>query len=417
MKYGLIGERLGHSFSPELHSRLFGYEYELCELKKDELDAFMKKKDFKAINVTIPYKEAVIPYLDELSERAKKIGAVNTVINKDGRLYGDNTDFLGLLALINRVCPDVKGKKVLVLGTGGTSKTARAVCEHLGASFIYTVSRTKKDGCITYEDAKNLHNDAEVIINATPVGMFPNIGVSPIDLSVFPSLICVVDAIYNPLRTELLLSARRRGISSEGGLYMLVYQGAFAGEKFIDKRLADDKADEVFKSLFKEKENIVLVGMPSSGKSTVGKILSAETGKAFIDTDEEIVKRTGKEISDIFKEKGESYFRLLESEIIKELSLKEGAVIATGGGAILNERNIELLKENGRVYFLDRPLDLLITTSDRPLSSNSADLTKRYNERYSLYCERCDKRIDASGTPEENARIIKEDFYDENTCN
>ena len=417
MEYGLIGERLGHSFSPELHSRLFGYKYELCELQKDELDAFMKKKDFKAINVTIPYKQAVIPYLDEISERAKKIGAVNAVINKDGRLYGDNTDFLGLLALINRVCPDMKGKKVLILGTGGTSKTSRAVCEHLGASQIYTVSRSKKDGCITYEEAKGLHSDAEVIINATPAGMFPNVGVAAIDVSDFPSLLCVVDAIYNPLRTELVLSARKRGISSEGGLYMLVYQGAFAGEEFIGERLSEGKADEVFKSLFKEKENIVLVGMPSSGKSTVGKILSRETGKLFIDTDEEIVRRTGKEISDIFKENGEEYFRSLESEIIKELSLKEGAIIATGGGAILNERNIELLKENGRVYFLDRPLDLLITTSDRPLSSNRSDLTKRYNERYSLYCARCDKRIDASGTPEENAKTIIEDFYDEDTCN
>lgn len=417
MEYGLIGERLGHSFSPELHARLFGYKYELCELKKDELDAFMKKKDFKAINVTIPYKEAVIPYLDEISERAKKTGAVNTVINRNGRLYGDNTDFLGLLALINRVCPDMKGKKVLVLGTGGTSKTARAVCEHLGASLIYTVSRSRKNDCITYEEAKNLHNDAEVVINTTPVGMFPNAGVTPIELSDFPSLICVVDAIYNPLRTELVLSARKRGIPVVGGLYMLVCQGAFAGEEFTGERLEDGKADEVFKSLFKEKENIVLVGMPSSGKSTVGKILSAETGKIFIDTDEEIVKRTGKEISDIFKENGEAYFRSLESEIIKDLSLKEGAVIATGGGAILNERNIELLRENGRVYFLDRPLDLLITTSDRPLSSNRSDLKKRYNERYSLYCARCDKRIDASGNPKENAITIIEDFYNEDTCN
>ncbi len=415
MKYGLIGEKLGHSFSRDLFASL-GYEYELRELDRDELDAFMKEKDFSGINVTMPYKEAVIPYLDEISEIAKKIGAVNTVINKDGYLFGDNTDFYGLSCLINRMGADLKGKKVLILGTGGTSKTVTTVCEAMGASEIYLVSRAEKAHSITYEEAKKSHSDAEIIINSTPCGMFPKSDASPLNLSDFPKVEYVIDAIYNPLRTELVRKAKKLGIKAEGGLYMLISQGVRALEKFTGKETEISRKDEIFFEILKKKENIVLIGMPSSGKTTVGRILSSATDKVFIDTDKQIVELEGKEISEIFKEKGEAYFRRLESEVIKKASSMQGAVIATGGGAILNEKNIDLLKQNGRVYFLDRPLCDLVTTSDRPLSSNRSDLTRRYNERYELYCALCDSKIDASGTPDENARIIKEDFYDENTC-
>lgn len=417
MEYGLIGEKLGHSFSSDIHSKLFGYNYELREVSKDELDSFMRNKAFKAINVTIPYKEVVIPYLDEISPTAKSIGAVNTIINKNGKLYGDNTDFLGLSALITHLGLELTGKKVLILGSGGTSKTALAVVKKLGCKEVFRVSRNGADCCIAYDVAKANHSDADVIINTTPCGMYPKIGEAPVELSDYPNLSGVVDAVYNPLRSKLICDAKKRGITAEGGLYMLVAQAVYAAEKFVDKKVDKKKIDEIYYGILKSKENIVLVGMPSCGKTTVGRILASETAKCFIDTDEEIEKFSGKSISEIFAELGEKGFREIESSVIEKVSALQNAVISTGGGVVLRERNTELLKENGRIYFIDRPLDSLISTADRPLSSNRSDLEKLYKDRYDIYLGSCDKQIIPSMELSENVKMIKEEFYNENTCN
>ena len=416
MEYGLIAEKLGHSFSKDIHNKLFDYEYELCEVGRDDFDLFMRKKEFKAINVTIPYKEAVIPYLDKISDTAKKIGAVNTIVNENGVLCGYNTDYSGLKQLIEKSGIVIDGKKVLILGSGGTSKTAYHVAKDMGARFVSRVSREKKDDCITYQDAYDNHSDCDVVINTTPVGMYPNIGKSPIDIDLLTKLTGVVDVVYNPLCTNLVIDAKFKGIKAVGGLYMLVCQAVDASEKFVNKKVDSCKKMQIYKEIVKCKQNIVLIGMPGAGKSTIGKLLAKEVGKTFVDTDEEIVKLTNKKIPDIFSELGESGFRKIECEVIEKLSCLQNAVIATGGGAVLNKRNMDLLKENGRIYFIDRNIEDIVTTSDRPLSSNKADLEKRYRERYSLYCERCDKHILIYNDAKENMMQIKEDFLNENTC-
>ena len=411
MKYGLIGEKLGHSFSKTVHSKIASYDYELLEIPKTDIDRFMQKRDFCCINVTIPYKETVIPYLDEISDEAKSIGAVNTIVNKNGRLFGYNTDFYGLSSLINKNSIEIKNKTVLILGSGGTSKTANAVCESMNARKIFTVSRNGGEGFITYQQAAAI--DAEVIINTTPVGMFPNNFAVPISLDGFKNLEAVVDVIYNPLKTQLVLSAQRRGIKAVGGLYMLYAQAVKAAEIFTENEIKT----HVFNDIFKEKQNLVLVGMPSCGKTTFGKILSAELNKSFIDTDEEIIKRSGMPISEIFEKFGEKYFRDLESEVINDLSAYQGMVIATGGGAILREENVNALKQNGKIIFIDRPLSMLITTDDRPLSKSRELLEKRYNERYGIYSSVCDVKIKADGEINDTAKLIKEGFLNENFGN
>lgn len=408
MKYGLIGEKLGHSFSKEIHNKLFDYDYELKEITPEDLEKFITNKDFSAINVTIPYKEKVMPYLDFVSDTAKKIGAVNTVVNKNGKLYGYNTDFLGLKSLILKNGIDLSGRKVLILGSGGTSKTAYAVAQNLNAREIYKVSRKKTDGYITYTELKN-HTDTEIIINTTPCGMYPNIESSPLDLSDFTNLQGVVDVIYNPLQTKLVNSAKQKGIKAVGGLYMLVAQAVYAAEKFTEKEVPQSKIDEIFQIIFKSKQNIVLVGMAGCGKTTVGKKLAEELKLEFIDTDEEIVKKYGV-ITDIFKIKGEKVFRDYESEVVREVSALQGYIIATGGGAVLRRENTDLLKLNGKVYFLDRPLDKLVATDDRPLSSNRSDLEKRFYERYDTYLNCCDVRIVSDGKVEDTLQSIRKDF-------
>ena len=414
MEYGLIGEKLGHSFSKIIHKELCSYDYQLKELKPEEVEEFMKSADFKAINVTIPYKETIIPFLDEIDENALRIGAVNTVVNKNGRLLGFNTDFSGLKALIEKSGIIIKDKKVLVLGSGGTSKTAYAVADSLGAESIFRVSRNAKDGLITYSEALNEHKDAQVIINTTPCGMYPNIGNSAIDIEAFQNLTGVVDVVYNPLCSELVVKAKEKGIKAVGGFYMLVAQAVFAAEKFTDKTFKKSEIDRIYNKLLLDKRNLVLIGMPGCGKSTIGKAVAKEINKEFIDCDEEIVRITGKKIPEIFAESGEEGFRKIESEVIAELSKKQSCVIATGGGAILNKRNIDLLKENGIALFIDRPLSQLVTTDDRPLSSNRELLEKRYNERYSIYCERADIRLDASQNLSQNISKTKEAFLNEN---
>ena len=383
-KYGCIGKKLTHSFSKEIHSKLADYTYELIELTEEEIPLFFNKKDFKAINVTIPYKQTVIPYLDYISDIAKRIGAVNTIINKDGKLFGYNTDYYGMTALIEKAMLNLKDKKVLILGTGGTGKTAKVVASDMGASSILTVSRTKKDGCITYDEALSLHLDAEIIINTTPSGMYPNCEAKPIDISPFKNLEGVIDAIYNPLSTNLVLDAKKRGIKAECGLYMLVMQAVVAVEKFLDTKIEKEVAHKVFESVYLSKENIVLTGMPGSGKSTIGKLINLE-GYTFIDTDEEIEKRCGHTIKELIGDKGEKYFRDLESEVIGEISRGSSLIISTGGGAILREENVRHLKQNGRFFFINAEFSRLKATDDRPLSNTEDKLLKLYNERIDIY--------------------------------
>ncbi len=416
MEYGCIGEKLGHSFSKEIHNALTDYDYSLKELKREELAGFFENKEFKAINVTIPYKQDVIPYLDWISDEAKAINAVNTIVNKDGKLYGYNTDFYGLKALVERENVALKDKKVVILGSGGTSNTAFAVADFMGASDILKVSRNKKEGYITYEELYDNFSDCNIVINTTPCGMYPKVGFSAIDLEKLPMVEAVFDAVYNPLKSKLVLDARKKGITAVGGLYMLVSQAAFAVEKFIDLPVDNNKVEAIFKNLYKDKMNIALIGMPASGKTTVGKALAEHLNKKFVDSDDEIINTENKSIPDIFKASGEAYFRNVEKAVIKEISMFNSQVISTGGGAVLSSENIENLKSNSRVYFLNRPLDMLVTTSDRPLSSNRADLEKRYNERYELYKASADVVIDGSKTIEEVAKLIEEDFY-EYSCN
>lgn len=410
-EYGCIGESLKHSFSKEIHNALADYKYEIIEIPKEKLDKFAKEKPFKAINVTIPYKEMIIPYLDGIDAAAKKIGAVNTVVNRNGKLYGYNTDFYGMSELISRVGIDLKGKKVIILGTGGTSKTAYAVASSMKAGVILKVSRTGKENSVTYEELYRCHCDADVIINTTPSGMYPNIFDAPVDLSRFEKLSGVIDAVYNPLRTPLIIEAKKRGIKAEGGLYMLVAQAVRASEIFLDTKYTKDVTDKVFNDIYRKKENIVLIGMPASGKSTVGRLLCASMCRELIDTDSLIEKSENKSIPAIFAEYGEPYFRDAESREIKGIASLSGKIIATGGGAVLRAENVDALRENGRIYFIDRPLSDLIPTSDRPLSSDKEAITKRYEERYEIYKAAADVTIKVCGGAESVSRSITEDFF------
>lgn len=409
MKYGLIGEHLTHSYSCEIHAQIADYEYELHELRPDELGDFLKKREFCGINVTIPYKQTVMPYLDEISESAKRIGAVNTIVNRGGRLIGDNTDFPGMLALARHAGVDMKGKKVLILGTGGASKTAHALAEYMGCASVSYVSRSGRDGSISYDEAISSHADAQVIINATPAGMYPRQDGVPIDIFAFPQLCGVLDAVYNPLRTNLVLDARERGIAAEGGLYMLAAQAVYASAIFRDKPLDESLIDKAFLSVRNAKRNIVLIGMPSCGKTTVGGILSRLSGMELADTDEHIVKKIGMPISEFFAKYGEAEFRKIEKETVAELAAEGGRIIATGGGAVLDGDNVRALRRNGVIVFLDRAVHNLVATDDRPLSSERSKLEKLYAERYDVYRMSAELIIDANRTPEEEAReILKE---------
>ena len=415
MQYGCIGEHLPHSFSKIIHEKIESYDYILKELTPDEVAPFMIGKDFSGINVTIPYKQTVIPFLDEIDEGAKRIGAVNTVVNRDGKLYGYNTDFGGLSALIDRIGIDLTGKKVLIIGTGGTAKTAHAVAEVRGAREILHISIAGEEGTVTYTEAMGDHTDAEIILNTSPCGMFPRVDTypsapdgTPLDLDLFTRLEGCADVVYNPLRTRFVLEARKRGIPAEGGLYMLVAQAVFAAEHFTGKRYPRSLIDEIFTSLVAEKENIVLVGMPGSGKSTVSRKLEALLSRSATDTDALIVEKAGKPISDIFAREGEGAFRDMESAVIKELAGETVKIIATGGGAILREENLDALRQNGRLYFLDRPLEDLIPTDDRPLAGDVEAIKKRYAERYGIYTAVADERITDFSSPEETAKTVAE---------
>lgn len=409
MQYGCIGEHLTHSFSREIHAELAGYRYELKELAPEELGPFLIEHDFKAINVTIPYKQAVIPFLQEVEETAAAVGAVNTVVNRGGRLYGCNTDLGGLSDLIRRTGVDLRDKKVLILGTGGTSNTAFAVARRMGAADIRKVSRTARPGVLTYEEAAAAR-DTQVLINTTPCGMFSRQSGMALDPALFGDLQGVIDAVYNPLRTEFVLKARRMGVPAAGGLYMLVRQAVLASEAFLDVKYPEDTTERVYRRIRAGKENIVLTGMPGSGKSTVGKRLAQLLDRPFLDTDSLFEESTGTAPGDFIRTRGEAAFRDAETEVIRQIAPRTGSVIATGGGAVLRPENVELLRMNGRIFFLDRPVELLVPTADRPLSSTAEAVRRRYAERYPIYTATADDVIANDDTPEAAVQLIQRSF-------
>lgn len=386
MNFGLIGEQLGHSFSKEIHERIADYVYDLCPLNKEEFHAFMEKREFQAINVTIPYKQAVLPYLDEIDAHAKAIGAVNTIVHKKDRLIGHNTDFSGFLYMVRHHNIQLKQKKVIVLGNGGASKAIQAVVQHEGAKEMIIVDIQQDSTAISYEECYAHHSDAQIIINTSPVGMFPNITESPIDLTRFPSCHCVMDVVYHPILTKLCFDAQELGMKRVNGLEMLIAQAVYAAEFFLEKKLDEDLIDTIFRELQHKTCNIVLIGMPSAGKTTIGRMLAERLQKKFIDLDDVIIEKAGKSIPEIFAEEGEESFRKLESEAALELSKLTNHIIATGGGTIKKKENMDYLRLNGITIFIDRDVDKLISSDpNRPLSKSQEALKQLHTERLPLY--------------------------------
>ena len=397
MKYGLIGEKLGHSFSKEIHERIGKYEYDLIELDRNQFKSFMMERNFKAINVTIPYKQEVIPYLDYISDEAKKIGAVNTIVNKDGKLYGYNTDYYGLKEMLDYFNIEVSDKNVMILGTGGTCKTSYHVVNDLKAKSVTFVSTKEKEGAITYEEIDSVASNIDVLFNTTPKEMYPNNDLEILSsLDGFVNLKGVVDVIYNPIRTNITLKAKEKNIKNCNGLFMLIAQAVYAIDIFLDTCIDKQIIVELYNQMIYEKENIVLIGMPGCGKSTVGRKLALKTNLKFVDVDNEIIKEINMPIKDYFAKYGEDAFRDIESKVIERLSKQTSLIISTGGGSILRSKNVTLLKQNGKLFFLDRALYNLVTSSSRPLSSNFEDLKKRYEERYPIYKKVCDVRINCN---------------------
>lgn len=392
MKYGLIGEHLGHSFSKQIQTRIAeienvkDYDYQLVELDKEEFKEFMEKKDFKGINVTIPYKKDVIPYLDEMDESAKAIGAVNTIINVDGKLKGYNTDFGGFLYMVKAHNVHMEGKKVLIIGNGGACAAVKAVCKHENVKDIVIVSRSANRGAISYDEMYTSHLDADIVVNTSPVGMFPNIVNAPIDVSWFHKLECVLDVVYNPILTRLCFEAQEADIKRVIGLEMLIAQAKYAFEIFENMSFDDSIIDEIKKEMLKDRCNIVLIGMPSAGKTTIGKMLEEKLGKEFFDLDDMIIAKAGKSIPEIFQESGETGFRAIETEVAIEASKMNNKIIATGGGVVKHKVNMDFLRLNGITIFIDRDIDKLISSDpNRPLSSSKQALQQMYKERYPLY--------------------------------
>ena len=405
---GLVGERLGHSFSPQIHACLCDYSYSLFEMPEGELEGFIKGDGYHSVNVTIPYKMAVMPCLDVISEAAQKIGSVNTVTHlPDGRLYGDNTDFYGFIHMIKSAGLDLSGKSVLILGTGGTSRTATAACEALGAKSIRLVSRK---GDLTYGNAHTLCPETQIIINCTPVGMYPNNLVSPIDIQKFPALEGVADVIFNPAKTQLLLDAEGLGLKTANGLPMLVAQAKRACEIFTGEDIPDSEIDRITRIIAGQTTNIVLIGMPGCGKTTVGKILAERLGRELVDTDELVVELAGKSIPEIFAEQGEEGFRAIEHTAVCMAGKKSGVIIATGGGVVTRPENYAPLHQNGKIVFITRDISLL-AKDGRPLSL-SGDLRAMYEKRLPSYREFCDIEA-ANTTPHEMAEQIIKIFLED----
>lgn len=416
MEYGLIGKSLIHSFSKEIHSLIGNYSYELKNLNVEDISLFFTEKYFRGINVTIPYKKTVIPFLYFISDEAKKIGSVNTIINRNNKLYGYNTDYFGFGELLKHYGIKVDSRKILILGSGGTSATVKCYCEDNNANVVKVVSRHKSVETVTYEEAIKQFSDTDIIINTTPVGMFPENDSCPIDISQFENIEAVVDVIYNPLKTQLTISAEKCGVKSCNGLYMLVAQAVYSAALFFDDNLMTEKINSVYEKILKSKLNIVLIGMPSSGKTTIGRKLSELSSAEFYDTDFLIEQKTGKKVKEIFSDYGEGHFRKLETDIIKEISQYHSAVISTGGGAVLNETNINLLKQNGIVVFLDRSPCNLTANCERPLASNASDINKLYNQRINLYRKYADYTVNADKSVAEIINELKAIWKNENSC-
>ena len=404
MEFALLGEELGHSFSPQIHRALVGCDYQLLPTPPEAVADLFRRRDFRGLNVTIPYKQTVMPLCDEIDPRAAAIGAVNTVVNRGGRLTGYNTDIDGLIYLARRTGVDMAGKKVVILGSGGTGRTARAAAGELGAAEIVTVSRGGEDN---YETLSR-HADAQVLLNTTPVGMYPNCGVSPVSLDAFPHLEGVLDVVYNPLRTALLLEARERGLPCSCGLPMLVAQAWRAEELFTGSAIPAETVEAVLAGLTAQLQNVVLIGMPGCGKSTVGRALARRQGKAFLDLDRLIEERAGKSIPAIFAQEGEEAFRTLESWAVREAGARTGCVISTGGGVVTRAENCAPLRQNGVIIHLTRPLDRL-PTAGRPVSQ-STDLQTLWERRRGLYAAFADRTVDNGGPLEETLDTIEKEL-------
>ena len=392
MKCYLIAKKLGHSFSKPIHNALSDYSYDYKEIEESELAEFFAKKDFDGLNVTIPYKETVMQYLDEISPEAQKIGAVNTVVNRDGKLYGYNTDYYGFCYQIKDADAVIEGKNVVILGRGGAAKTVACVCRDMGAESVRLLTR---------DDNPENFFDAEIVVNATPVGMFPDTGKSVIDITKFTSCEAVLDLVYNPANTKIILDAKKMGIKTANGLSMLVSQAKKASEIFTDSEISDEKISEIKKEIELKTKNIVLVGMPGCGKSTVGKVLAKLTGKEFCDSDDGI-SSLGRTPAEIIVSDGEKAFRNIETATLSDLCKKSGMVIATGGGCVTVEENHDILRQNGYVVFIERELDKL-ATGGRPLSVN---VEKLWQEREPLYRSVADICIKSFENPEKTAEEI-----------
>lgn len=400
-KFGLLGERLAHSFSPYIHSKIGDYDYRLFEVERDKLDEFMRNKCFDGINVTIPYKQSAMAYCDKISDRAKKIGCVNTIrVMNNNEIFGDNTDYFGFKYLLDKNKIVVKDKKCAVLGSGASSKTVSAVLYDMGARNIVFVSRK---GICKYEDVE-VYNDAEILINTTPLGMFPNNGEIRVDLTVFTRLEACVDIVYNPHRTKLVLQCEKMGIKAVGGIEMLIAQGVRAGEIFENKTIDDGVIEKIAGELIRNTQNIILIGMPSCGKTTIGKALARTLKRDFLDSDDMIYQRCGKSPANIINSMGESCFRAAETELLKDIGRYSGKIIATGGGAVTVKENYDYLHQNGAIIWLKRDLDKLVTKG-RPLSQGDNALNRLYEERKAMYVEFSDLVIDNNG---EIANTVKE---------
>ena len=403
LKCGLLGQKLGHSYSPAIHGMLAGYDYQLFEREPEQLEDFLKNGPWDGINVTIPYKKAVLPYCAELSETARRIGSVNTMIRRpDGSLYGDNTDAYGFESLVKKSGIDVRGKKALVLGSGGASVTVVAVLKMLGAESVTVISRGGEDNY----DNLDKHADARIIANTTPVGMYPNNGQAAVDLTRFPQCEGVLDVVYNPAHTALLLQAEKLGIPRAGGLYMLVAQAKRSSELFTGSTIPDSEIGRIEKVLSGRMKNIVLVGMPSSGKSTLAAALGEKLGRPVYEADALIEQEAGMDIPAIFAQGGEESFRKLETEILSRLGKLSGAVISTGGGCVTREENYDLLHQNGTILWLKRGTEKLDKTG-RPLSLKN-DLNEMYQKREPMYRRFADAAVDNNGSVEDTLAQLLE---------
>lgn len=402
MKCGLLGRKLSHSYSPQIHAHLGQYDYALFEKEPEALEEFLRQGDFTGINVTIPYKQAVIPYLDELTEVARAVGAVNTVVRReDGSLLGHNTDYFGFKAMVERCGVEARGRKALILGSGGASQTAQAVLRNLGAQVV-VISRQGEN----HYGNLHLHRDAAILVNTTPVGMYPHAGAAPVELERFPKLECVLDVIYNPSKTRLLLDAQRLGIPWENGLWMLVAQAKEAAEYFTGSAIDNGVIGKIHGSLRRQMKNIVLVGMPGCGKSTIGRLVAEKTKKAFVDSDMEIERLAGRSIPEIFEAEGEAGFRAWETKVLSQLGQKSSLVIATGGGCVTRDENLPLLRQNGQVFWLKRDIAAL-PRDGRPLSL-AGNLQQMYRERVPKYRAFAQWEVNNDGLPEQAAQRICE---------